>query len=54
MANLLFTNAMDLDASENKKYEEPSQLSNFEEVTQMVMNEYDMTHKSKLSIVLFK
>lgn len=54
MAKLLFTNALDLDASENKKYEEPPLLSNFEEIAQMVMDEYDMTHKTKLSIVLFK
>lgn len=54
MTNLLFTNVMDVDGSEYKKYEEPSSLSNFEEVAQMVMNEYDKTHKSKLNIVLFK
>lgn len=54
MSNLFFTNALDLDASEDKKYEEPPSLSDFKEIAQMVMDEYDMTHKSKLNIVLFK
>jgi len=54
MANLLFTNVMDIDAPEDKKYEEPLSLSNFEEIVQAVMHEYDKTHKSKLNIVLFK
>lgn len=53
MANLIFTNAMDVDAIENKRYEEP-RLSNFADLAQMMMNEYDMTHKTKLNIVLFK
>lgn len=54
MTNLLFTNAMDFDALEDKKYEEPSSLLTFKEAAQMVMDEYNMTHKSKLNIVLFK
>jgi len=54
MSNLLFTNIMDSEVSENKKYEEPSSLSNFEEKAQIVMAEYDKTHDSKLNIVLFK
>ncbi|XP_025190774.1 dynein heavy chain 7, axonemal [Melanaphis sacchari] len=54
MSNLLFTNIMDLDISENRKYEEPLSLSNFEEKAQIVMAEYDKTHDSKLNIVLFK
>lgn len=54
MTNLLFTSATDTDAAENKKYEEPPELSNFIGIAQMVMNEYDMKHKSKLNIVLFK
>ncbi|XP_050526602.1 dynein axonemal heavy chain 12 isoform X2 [Daktulosphaira vitifoliae] len=54
MSNLIFTSALDLDALEDKKYEEPPSLKAFENVTKMVMDEYDMTHKSKLNIVLFK
>lgn len=54
MSNLLFTNIMDSEISENKKYEEPPSLSNFEEKAQIVMDEYDKTHDSKLNIVLFK
>lgn len=54
MKNLLFTTAMDVDASEGKKYEEPPSLGKFEEMTQTIMDEYDSTHKSKLNIVLFK
>jgi len=54
VTNLLFTSATDIDAIENKKYEEPHELSNFVEIAQTVMDEYDMTHKSKLNIVLFK
>jgi len=54
VTHLLFTSATDIDAAENKKYEEPPELSHFVEIAQMVMNEYDMTHKSKLNIVLFK
>lgn len=54
MANLLFTNVMDSDTLENKKYEEPIALSYFEEKARGVMDEYDKIHKSKLSIVLFK
>lgn len=54
MKNLLFTNVMDTDVSEDKKYEEPPLLSNFEEIAQMAMDEYDKSHKSKLNIVLFK
>jgi len=53
MTNLLFTSATDIDAAENKKYEEPPELL-FVEIAQTVMDEYDMTHKSKLNIVLFK
>lgn len=53
MKNLIFINAMDI-SSEGKKYEEPSSLSNFEEMAQIVMDEYDQTHKSKLNIVLFR
>jgi len=45
---------MDFEVSENKKYEEPLSLSNFEEKAQIVMDEYDKTHDSKLNIVLFK
>lgn len=45
---------MDSEVSENKKYEEPPSLSNFEEKVQIVMDEYDKTHDSKLNIVLFK
>lgn len=54
MANLLFTNVLDFEAPELKKYEEPQSISSFEELAQAVMDEYDMTHKSKLNIVLFK
>lgn len=54
MSNLIFTNVLDMDVIEDKKYEEPSSLSSFKEIAQMVMDEYDMTHKSKLNIVLFK
>lgn len=54
MANLLFTTAMDFDAAEDKKYEEPQSILNFEEISQSVMDEYNMTHKSKLNIVLFR
>lgn len=54
MANLLFTNALDIDASEDKKYDEPSSLSHFEVIAQTVMDEYNSTHKSQLDIVLFK
>lgn len=54
MSNLFFTNTLDFDATEDKKYEEPPSILKFEEVAQMVMDEYDMTHKSKLNIVLFK
>lgn len=54
MVNLLFTNVMDSDTLEGKKYEEPISLSHFEEIARSVMDEYDKTHKSKLSIVLFK
>lgn len=54
MSNLLFTNIMDFEALENKKYEEPPSLSNFEEKAQIVMEEYDKTHDTKLNIVLFK
>jgi len=54
MSNLLFTNIVDLDVLENKKYEEPPSLSYFEEKAQIVMDEYDKTHDSKLNIVLFK
>lgn len=54
MANLFFTNVLDIDVPEDKKYEEPPSLSNFEGIVQMVMHEYDKTHKSKLNIVLFK
>lgn len=54
MANVLFTTAMDFDAAEEKKYEEPPSIINFEEIAQSVMDEYNMTHKSKLNIVLFK
>lgn len=54
MANFLFTNVMDVDFVEDKKYEEPSSLSKFEEVVQTVMLEYNMKHKSKLNIVLFR
>jgi len=53
MANLIFTNAMDLHTIEGKRYEEPV-LSNFADLAQLMMNEYDMTHKTKLNIVLFK
>jgi len=53
MANLIFTNAMDVDAVEDKRYEEPV-LAKFEDLAQMMMDEYDMTHKTKLNIVLFK
>lgn len=54
MANLLFTNVIDCDAIVGKKYEEPPSLTNFEEIAQNVLEEYDKTHKSKLNIVLFK
>jgi len=54
MANLLFTSALDIDASEDRKYEEPQSLSHFEEIAQTMMDEYNMTHKSQLNIVLFK
>lgn len=54
MANLLFTSVMDVDASGDKKYEEPSSLLHFEEIAQAFVNEYNTTHKSKLNIVLFK
>lgn len=54
MANLLFTNVIDSDTLEGKKYEEPISLSYFEEIARNVMDEYDKLHKSKLSIVLFK
>jgi len=53
MANLIFTNAMDLDTIEGKRYEEPV-LTNFANLAQLMMNEYDMTHKTKLNIILFK
>jgi len=45
---------MDFDALGNKKYEEPPSLKDFEEKAQIVMDEYDKTHDSKLNIVLFK
>jgi len=54
MSNLVFTNIIDFDELENKKYEEPPSLSNFEEKAHIVMDEYDRTHDSKLNIVLFK
>lgn len=54
MSNLLFTNVMDIDTSEDNKYEEPPSLSNFEEMAKTMMNEYNKAHKSKLNIVLFK
>lgn len=54
MSNLLFTNVMDSEGLEEKKYEEPQSLSSFESIAQTVMDEYDKTHKSKLNIVLFK
>lgn len=54
MSNLLFTNILHFDILENNKYEEPLSLSNFEEKAQIVMDEYDKTHDSKLNIVLFK
>jgi len=54
MANLMFTNALDIDASEDKKYDEPPSLSHFEVIAQTVMDEYNSTHKSQLDIVLFK
>lgn len=54
MANLLFTNALDVDASEDKKYDEPPSLASFENIAQIVMDEYNATHKSQLNIVLFK
>jgi len=45
---------MNFDVLENNKYEEPLSLSNFEEKAQIVMDEYDKTHDSKLNLVLFK
>lgn len=53
MKNLIFINVMEFSLGD-KKYEEPSSLSNFEETVQIVMDEYDKTHKSKLNIVLFR
>lgn len=54
MANLLFTNALDVDASEDKKYDEPPSISHFEDIAQTMMTEYNATHKTQLNIVLFK
>lgn len=54
MENHIFTNALDTDSLENKKYEEPPSISNFKEIAQTVMDEYDSTHTSKINIVLFK
>lgn len=54
MQNLLFTNVMGSDIPEDKKYEEPLSLLNFKEIAQIIMDEYDKTHKSKLNLVLFK
>lgn len=45
---------MDIDATEDKKYEEPASFEQFEELALRVMDEYDMSHKPKLNIVLFK
>lgn len=54
MQNLLFTDVMSSDILEDKKYEESLSLINFKEIAQIVMDEYDKAHKSKLNLVLFK
>jgi len=45
---------MDFEELENKRYEEPPSLSNFQEKAQFAMDEYNKAHDSKLNIVLFK
>lgn len=54
MRNLLFTNVLDIDTIEDKKYEEPASFNQFVDLAHTVMDEYDATHKPKLNIVLFK
>lgn len=54
MGKLLYTNVIDFNDSNENKYEEPLSLSHFEEIAQRAMDEYDMKHKSKLNMVLFK
>lgn len=54
MGNLLYTNIIDFNNSNEKKYEEQLSLSNFKEIAQTIMDKYNMTHKSKLNLVLFK
>lgn len=54
MSNLLFTNALDMDAADDKKYEEPLALWKFRDMAQMAIDEYNSTHKSQLNIVLFE
>ncbi|VVC44482.1 Dynein heavy chain, domain-2,Dynein heavy chain domain,Dynein heavy chain, P-loop containing D4 domain,P- [Cinara cedri] len=54
MGNLLYTNVIAFDDSNEKKYEEPPSISNLEEKAQIIIDEYNMKHKSKLNIVLFK
>jgi hypothetical protein len=54
MRNLLFTNVLDIDAIEDKKYEQPASYNQFVELAHMMMDEYDTTHNPKLNIVLFK
>ena len=53
MRDLMFSTALDVDAEDDRKYEEVTmeQLLN---AAVLVLEEYNATHKKKMNIVLFK
>ncbi|KAL1115991.1 hypothetical protein AAG570_005486 [Ranatra chinensis] len=54
LRNLLFTTALDLDADEERKYEEIPSIESFYNVAMMQLDEYNAIHKTKMNIVLFR
>lgn len=51
--NLMFSTALDVDAEDDRKYEELT-LEQLREAALIIIDEYNATHKTKLDIVLFR
>lgn len=54
LAHLIFTNALDTESDEDKKYEEVPSIEAFFEVATNFLDTYNTMHKSKMNIVLFR
>nr|XP_024218054.1 dynein heavy chain 7, axonemal isoform X1 [Halyomorpha halys] len=52
--NLLFTSALDTEEDEDKKYEEIVSLERFLEVMGDAITNYNLSHKTKLNVLLFQ